>query len=315
MKTVIYHSADFDGLFCREIAKKLLGTEEVTYIGWDFKDEPLKVPPLGDVIIMDLPVDRVFGFNFEKPVTVIEVFGDVPAMKEFDSRLTWIDHHKTSIDTHPKEIKGYRIDGVAACRLAWQWFTYESGRTDGRIFPIKQDFIDRIVYEPYAVRLAGEYDIWDKRDPLADTFQYALRVNSLEDHIWKGLLDMSDCGLSIQESQNMAMTLMRDGHAAQKYAQQTDASTMGRSYLLKWEGLTFLALNTARCNSITFASKDVPETGHDALMGYYFDGQKVNVSMYHAKHRMDLDLSAIAKKHGGGGHRGACGMQLTHFPV
>ena len=37
--TVIYHSADYDGIFCREIAHKFLPDAEL--IGWNFGDVPL----------------------------------------------------------------------------------------------------------------------------------------------------------------------------------------------------------------------------------------------------------------------------------
>jgi len=36
--------------------------------------------------------------------------------------LVWIDHHKSAIEKYGATTPGYRIDGVAACRLAWQWF-------------------------------------------------------------------------------------------------------------------------------------------------------------------------------------------------
>lgn len=45
-----------------------------------------------------------------------------------------------------------------------------------------------------------------------------------------------------------------------------------------------------------------------------FDGQKWNVSLYHAKHNTGIDLSKIAVKFGGGGHRGACGFQMDKLP-
>jgi hypothetical protein len=94
-----------------------------------------------------------------------------------------------------------------------------------------------------------------------------------------------------------------------------DADIMrSRSFNVQWEGLTFLTLNTARCNSNTFAALDVPETGHDALMGFYYNGKLWTVSLYHAKHRTDLDLSKISVKHGGGGHRGACGFTCKQPP-
>lgn len=110
--TVIFHSADFDGIFCREIAKKFLPDAEL--IGWDFKDDPLPVPD-GKIYVLDLPVDRVFGINIQNAWQ--GCFGA-------DTDIVWIDHHKSSIESHPAEIPGYRIDGVAACRLCFQYFTH-----------------------------------------------------------------------------------------------------------------------------------------------------------------------------------------------
>lgn len=302
--TVIYHSADMDGLFCREIAKKFL-PPETEFIGWDFKDAPLAPIKDGQLYILDLPCDRPFGFDFNKP----ETFSGESSF----SRLIWIDHHKTSIDSHPPGISGYRIDGVAACRLAWQWFLKEetvkasNGGLTG--LPDKQAFVDHWVKEPLAVRLAGEYDIWDKRDPDAETFQFGLRSRELTDISWKYLL-----GDDRKAAEQCVGDLLERGLILQQYQQRSDAGTMSRSFLVKFEGLTFLALNTARCNSLTFASKDIPETGHDALAGFYFDGTKWNVSLYHARHNMGIDLSEIAKKHGGGGHRGACGFTARNMP-
>ena len=67
-------------------------------------------------------------------------------------------------------------------------------------------------------------------------------------------------------------------------------------------------------NSLTFASRDVRETGHDALLMFHTNGRKWVVSLYHARHRTDLDLSVIAKNNGGGGHRGACGFLCYELP-
>lgn len=303
--TVIHHSADFDGLFCREIARKFLPEAEL--IGWDFKDPPLDAALLRSdkLIIIDLPVDCVFGLEF-KGGWICRGAEQLQPFDRWDSsKLVWIDHHKSSIESHPKEIPGYRIDGVAACRLAWQWFIYQSQRGAG--LADKQMFVDREVSEPLAVRLAGEYDIWDKRDARAEVFQFGLRSLELLPADWATLLDRG-------EENHLCGTLLERGLMLQAYQQRNDAGMMGRSFLVEFEGLKFLALTTARCNSLTFASKDVPETGHDALMGFYTDGKTWHVSLYHAKHRTDLDLSQIAVKFGGGGHRGACGFQTPKTP-
>ena len=308
--TVIHHSADVDGIFCREIARKFL--PDAKLIGWDFKDEPInflddKIQKADLIYIFDLPVDRPFGLEFGKHPTIDPAATALPL-----SRIVWIDHHISSITSHPDSIPGYRIDGVAACRLAWQWFSMSLGEIlnsrHGNL-PNRQEFIDRKVSEPLAVRLAGEYDIWDKRDPRAEVFQFGLRSVDAGADFWEALLQTDGVG------EKAVHELMENGYLLQRYQNQNDASIVNhRSFLVEFSGLKFLALNTARCNSLTFAAKDVPETGHDALMGFYWNGKVWTVSLYHANHRKDLDLSAIAVKRGGGGHRGACGF-ITKQPI
>jgi len=300
--TVIHHSADFDGIFCREIASKFLPDAEL--IGWDFGDKPLEIPTEGQIYILDLPVDRVFGDSFSGKSTTKYFCHD-----DMLKRVIWIDHHKSSIESHPANIAGYRIDGVAACRLAWQWFLDQWRKSTGMVtlLPDKTEYVERRVVEPMAVRLAGEYDIWDKRDPLAEVFQFGLRSRNLDPVDWLDMLEPDEENTRLTE-------LLESGQLLQRYQQNQDASLMYRSLMVDFDGLKFLALNTARCNSLTFASKDIPETGHDALMGFYWTGMKFKVSLYHAKHRTDIDLSQIAVKHGGGGHRGACGFEIYSLP-
>jgi len=177
---VLYHRSDYDGIFCREIAKKFL--PDATLIGWDFADTPVDFPTEGIVYVLDLPPEQPFGREL--------------AFEEKE-RVIWIDHHASSLAQTINRMtgykfKGYRIDGVAACRLAWQylkekdpqWITHLDG------FPTKEDFIERRVTEPVAVRLAGGYDIWDKRDPNAELFQHGLRSKELTDHDWSEMLSI-----------------------------------------------------------------------------------------------------------------------------
>lgn len=287
MTTVIHHSADYDGIFCREIARKFLPGAEL--IGWDFKDAP--------VVLQNYPNDQEFY--------ILDLPPDCLSDGEWGSRVIWIDHHKSSIEKWGTSLPGYRIDGVAACRLAWQWFTRPED-PDIDWLPSKEDFIERKVKEPLAVRLTGEYDIWDKRDPDAEVFQYGLRFVEQGADFWEALLATDGVG------EKAVHEILEHGKIAQRYQQKIDKSVIeGRSFIVRFEGLKFLCLNTAKCNSLTFAAKDVPGTGHDALLGFYWSGPAWNISLYHAKHRTDLDLSKIAVKYGGGGHRGACGFQIN----
>ncbi len=297
--TVIYHSADFDGIFCREIARKFLPDAES--IGWNFGDEPLQVPD-GTLYVMDLPLDAPFGGKSGQ-------FNMGIIMAHEQGKLVWIDHHVSAIKTHAENTVGYRIDGVAACRLAWQWFLLHEAWDPREMhppsdLPAKSAYVDRTVSEPLAVRLAGEYDIWDKRDSRAETFQYGLRCEG----------DRQDLSILLADDKHV-LEVLNNGQAAQRYAQATDASICkAKTWLMEWEGLNFLCINSARFNSLVFAAKDVPETGHDALLGFCFDGKQWTVSLYHANHLTDLDLSEIAKRYGGGGHRGACGFTCKTIP-
>lgn len=307
--TVIHHSADFDGLFCREIARKFLPDAEL--IGWDFGDAPLdsKLLHSGNLVILDLPVDRPFGLQF-KDGWICRGDEQMQPIDRWDSKnVTWIDHHKTSIESHPTDIPGLRIEGVAACRLAWQWFTTKdhAGYLDKNWSgACKSDFVDRVVTEPFAVRLAGEYDIWDKRDRRAELFQHGLKSRDMTDY-WQDLFGPN--------GEQLVKSLLESGRVIQfvRDNEYRDVITQ-QGFDIQWEGLTFLACCSHECDirSHLFAAGIKPH--HDALFGFTYTGKEWRVSMYHAPGKEHHDLSLIAKKHKGGGHAGACGMLLPTLP-
>lgn len=303
MKTiVIYHRADFDGIFCREIARKFLPEAEL--IGWDYGDPVPKLYPDSG------PVDPVQLYMLD---ILVDGLMNHP-------KLIWIDHHKSAMEKYGNHIAGYRIDGVAACRLSWQWFEstirgqHDPNTRDGEItqFPwaTKQDFIDRKVSEPLAVRLAGEYDIWDKRDPNAELFQHGLRSQELNDCDWALLLESY---LGAPGANDFVRRLLSAGKSIQ-YAttHQNESIIKSAGFDLEFEGLKFLACNHARYNSHLFTAGLKPE--HDACFGFCWRDGKWTVSLYHAPGKEHHDLSAIAVKYGGGGHRGACGFRTDKLP-
>lgn len=300
--TVIFHRADFDGLFCRSIAQKFLPDAQL--IGWDYGDPLLNFPTSGQVYVLDLsPACFDPGGTFHSG----------------HDRLVWIDHHKTAIEVWPESIPGVRIDGVAACRLAWQWFTNEAGRGDqseGRPFS-KEDYFERRVTEPYAVRLAGEYDIWDKRDSNAVLFQHGLRSRELDDECWRQLLDNSvspgleGTGMEHTHSELFSTALLHAGSSV-LYAktQENESIIKAFGFTVNFEGFCLLACNAARYNSQLFTAALKPE--HDGCLGFNWDGQQWRVSLYSDK--PNIDLSPVAVKYGGGGHRGACGFRVATLP-
>ncbi len=255
---VIYHRADFDGIFCREIAKKFL--PDANLIGWDYGDPvptPDVVSEVDPLYMLDISVEGLMGHP----------------------KLIWIDHHKSAIEKwgstglHDR-IPGFRIDGVAACRLAWQYFTLpmHSGPGTGFDHLKKHNFVDRQVTEPHAVRLAGEYDIWDKRDPDAELFQHGLRSCPLGHYEWQTML---------RGNEGFVKILLEAGKSIQySKTQENESIVKAAGFDLEFEGLKFLACNHARYNSHLFTAGLKPD--HDACFGFCWrDGQWV-VSLYHA---------------------------------
>lgn len=279
---VIYHHADFDGIFSRETARVWLDfNRDVKFIGWDY-GEPKPKLELDDLVYMiDISVEGLM---------------DHP-------NLVWIDHHKSAIEKYSHlNIAGYRIDGVAACRLAWQWFSREN--QTAITLPNKEDYVRRYVNEPLAITLAGEYDIWNKSDPRTDLFQYGL-----------GSRDINFDALLKDDSTAYVDLIVESGKLIKFFVEKSNSSIVTKqAFDLKFEGFNFIAVNAARYNSMLFEAAVKPE--HDGCLGFHWDGQAKTwkISMYGVPHHKDYDFSVIASKYGGGGHKQACGFRCKTLP-
>lgn len=277
MKTIaFYHRSDFDGVFCREIVRHFLPDAEL--VGYEYGD-PVPVVEADQILMLDISIAALM----DRP------------------ELVWIDHHATAIEKFSPSIRGYRIDGVAACRLAWQWFVKHITAA----LPAKEDYIDRKVREPLAVRLAGEYDIWDRRDPDAELFQHGLRSQELSENDWQKLLEVDPAPIVPKLLQQARIV-----HYAKTRENQLTIEANG--FDLNWEGTSFLACNAGQYNSHLFASGVKPH--HEALLGFAWRASKWSVSLYGVPNHPEKDLSVIANKYGGGGHKQACGFTCQKLP-
>lgn len=278
---VIYHSADYDGKFSRDVCLYHLQNagHSVDTFGWDYGNDVCPVDKYDQIYLVDISIDSLLN--------------DV----SLRSKIIWIDHHKTAIEKFDKNISGVRIDGVAACRLCWNWFTNNGWST-------LQSYRNREVSEPYLITLAGEYDVWDKRKPEGEQLQLGLKAAK-----WLS----KDSLEYFSNSQNaIHEKLLVSGKTIQQYMLQHNAEIAARAYLISFEGLRFLTLPMASGNSLLFDSRKNEK--HDACLVWRYDGKKYTISLYHKVGREDLDLSTIAKKYNGGGHKGACGFTVDELP-
>ena len=317
---VIYHDADFDGKLsnetCRYWLARLYPDAKVHSYGWDYgRATPMPYIDKDRTTTMGWPL-------FDKIYIVDLSVDELMSRPELRDKIVWIDHHKSAIDKWVQQgdkkygfqFTGYRIDGVAACRLCWQWFSNDRGpygdpRTHPSDYwiPAKEHYVNRSVQEPELIRIAGEYDIWDHRDPDAKALQFGLRA--IDDN----RLTMLITDQFQREPGRSAIldAVIQQGHAIKSYCDRNNSEYAAQyAHTIQWEGLTFCALNIGqRGNSDLLAGGIKPE--HQALFAWRWTGDAVLVSLYHAPGHTELDLSQIAVRYGGGGHRGACGFRIT----
>jgi nanoRNase/pAp phosphatase (c-di-AMP/oligoRNAs hydrolase) len=198
-------------------------------------------------------------------------------------KLVWIDHHKTAIEATDSKIKGLRKVGKAGCELTWEYLHQED--------------------MPYAIILLGRYDVWDKSDKeLWDNkilpFQSGMKAfNTSPDNqsFWSRVFDNNDIVQKIIEKGVDILGYQRELHKSIMERQSFDGM---------FDGHKAIFCNVAGASSQLF-DKFYDPAKHDLMVAYSMNKNRTwNVSLYSDK----IDVSQLAKKHGGGGHAGAAGF-------
>lgn len=276
-----YHSADLDGHCSGAIVKKRFPECEMIGINYGDSIDLENIDHGEDVYMVDFclqPFDGMVELNKK-------------------ANLHWIDHHlKGSIDeAHNNGFLasgGQLLEvGISGCELTWFY-----------LFPdIK---IPRCVY------LLGRYDVWDHgidKDILP--FQYGMRNfpdTRPENHImWDRLL-----GSSFEVS-----LIVEKGRLILDYeANQNAKFCRAYAFETEFEGLKCICANRGFTNSKLFDSVYSPAS-HDLMITFCrlkFPKKLWTVSIYSTK--TGVDCGDIAKKYGGGGHKGAAGFQCSEIP-
>ena len=265
-----FHSADLDGKCSAAIVKYKF--PDCQLIGIDYGDKfPWEIIEKNEIIYM---VDFTLQPNEQ--------------MKKLNEMcdLIWIDHHITAIKSIEElglAIKGIRDIKKAGCELTWEYLFPEEAL-------------------PRSVKLLGRYDVWDHSDSDTLPFQYGMRLFNTDPNnqvFWEKVFnDIIYCD-----------GILDRGRAIFDYVKRSNKEKCKvLCHEFKFEGLRFIAANAALTGSQLFDSVYNPEK-HDAMMVYYHkNGKFWTISLYSVK--PEVDVSLIAKKYGGGGHKGASGFQV-----
>lgn len=286
----IYHSRDLDGWCSAAIIKKRY--PEATLIGFDygnsFEDLLAKISPDDEVIMADVSL----------PMTDMAELAD-----HVYGNFSWIDHHASAIADYNAFVEQERLnlggvsfleaileDGISACEGTWK-----------HLFPGE--------LMPRAVELLGEYDTWRNNDKHRWDyeilpFQYGMRLRTSSPETFDISL------LAPNVTADDIVEVIRRGNVILTYQRQQNIVSMKKAFVIDFHGLRCLACNGGS-GSTSFESVWNPEL-HDLMMTFKYMGDKWVFGIYTDKE--DINLTALAKLHGGGGHVKAAGFQYDNIP-
>jgi oligoribonuclease NrnB/cAMP/cGMP phosphodiesterase (DHH superfamily) len=232
-----------------------------------------------------------FPFDDIKPGETIVIVdfslqkeGEFQKLLAITENVIWIDHHKTAIEKHGDlNVRGIRRDGTAGCELTWEFF-----------YPN--------IAVPPVVKLLGDYDVW--------AFKYGEDTNKLQTGIrlYK-TSPTSEEWLRWLDPKYYPAKELEKGQISLKYRDNYYAELVKSwSFFTEFEGHKVIACNAGSVSSQLF---DSVSEDYDIMMPFVFDGKQWTVSLYTKK---DIDVSEIAKKYGGGGHKKAAGFQCKELP-
>ncbi len=274
----IYHIADHDGKGSGAIVKRVFPEAELLGLNHDMEIPYDIIAQHDKIVVCDfaLPVDFMFELS-----------------EKID--FTWIDHHASVIDQYnaeilkgKKEIKGVRRVGQAAIELCWQYFYPDC--------PV-----------PLGVELLAKNDLFDLRDPRVRPFEFAMQsfgVNSPDDKIWTELFENRlNIEAMIEEGKRILSWInVRNYRLVRSMAFEAEV-----------DGLKCICANMPQGYSSFYDSLENREY-YDVMINFYMNRKrKWNLSFYSSK--KEVDVSRLAAKFGGGGHRGAAGASaLDELP-
>lgn len=299
----IYHSIDLDGWMSAAIVKywsnqpakegeHICGIFD--YIGYNHGD------PIPDLSKYDKIIMCDISFPKEEMKKINDRFFD-------NNNFIWIDHHISSIKDNEDLIGlfGIRDINYAACELTWKYF-----------FPEKQ--------MPEIVRLLGIYDSF--RHIGTEEEEYIAMYQCGAKHIIRNVertYSWLESAVTCADESNDIYAILRQGEIIYEYLYQEAKQIYKTGFEIDYfedskgektigeEHKRILCFNKSNFNPFAFGI-DCRKDGYDAIATFSYHTDNKWIFTLYAGNNNDIDCSVIAKKYGGGGHKGAAGFSMNN---
>ena len=292
-KILVYHHNDLDGIASAAIINFYEGGPRsqdgllqnlVHFVGYDYVDD--SVISIEEAATYDLVyvVDMVLQ-PFPKMMELVKA-----------AKVIWIDHHVGAISEYEKlsdvekklfhdvYLGGYH-NMKSACELVFEYFNKK-----------------KPIHLPRGIRNISRVDTWHHNDDEVTWafFEYCDYLMFDPEHPdWKYVLYDDDD--FFEEAVSLGLTLRKyRRYREDKHAKENSLEVM-------FDGYPCIALNSDSLGSSQFDAQYNPAK-HKMMIRFSRARGAWKFSIYTTHD--DLDLSVIAKKYGGGGHRKASGFTI-----
>lgn len=283
---VLYHANCWDGFCAAWVARQSLG-KDVEYIPVQHGQEPPVIDPGARLYILDFSYSREQLFKWWTP--------GPNAVKS----LVVLDHHKTAQEA----LAGFEEECVAngmdtpqivfdmehsGGRLAWDYFFGDGYRA-------KYSNADEL--RPWLVDYTEDRDLWRWKLPMSREVNAALRSHPLDFDLW----DM----FALYDKEVALPTFFSEGSAILRSEAVMVENHVRHAREIEMDGHKILAVNA----TVLFSDIAGKLAEGRPFGAAYFDRGDGLRQWSLRSTASGVDVSEIAKAHGGGGHRNAAGFE------
>ncbi len=242
--------------------------------------------------LIKMHYDKGFPMSDIKPEDSVDILdfslqknNEFKKLLSITNKVIWIDHHKTAIDSfRALELDGIQSTEKSGCELAWDYYIKSPSA-------------------PPIVKYIGDFDTWKFNfNPNTELAVEALKTydTSPTSEMWRKWF-----------RHEIPLELLKEGKSCINYRNNTNEQLASTTFTFTWNGYKCIACNCQFTGSKVFDSISKIEE-FDLMITFGFNGKLWNVSLYSEKE--NVFCGDIAKRYGGGGHKGAAGFQINELP-
>ncbi|OGN32900.1 MAG: hypothetical protein A3I39_00540 [Candidatus Yanofskybacteria bacterium RIFCSPLOWO2_02_FULL_47_9b] len=200
------------------------------------------------------------------------------------NRVVLIDHHVTRQNLIPLFKESHFALDRSGAMLTWEYF-----------YPGQQP--------PMLIEYVQDEDLWNWKVPFSNNIMTAVRLNELTFQNWDRIaMDLED-----EEKKNQ---YIEKGKLLNDYFNSLcDSLIEDMTILVDFEGHKIYAINVPHMFASVIGHMLAKKSGTFAIM-WRLEPDGVHASMRSVE---DFDVSVIAKKYGGGGHKNAASFKFQDF--